>query len=57
MTKEEWNQWYPKVRKQMADKALFWLDQSEAFQDALDRENYFTAQEIVFEAIEGDCPN
>jgi len=57
MTKDEWNQWYPKVRKKMTEEQQFSLDQSEAFQDALDREDYFGAQEIVFEAIDGNCPN
>jgi hypothetical protein len=51
MTKDEWNNWFPKFRSKLSEIDRLWVDQSEELQNAIDAEDYWLAEDIVLEII------
>ena len=51
MSEQEWNVWFQKVKSHLSERQLWEPDQSEEFEDAINRNDYWLAEQIIFELI------
>ena len=52
MEKEDWEGWYPKFIANLPEPRRHWLDESEELQQAIAREDYYHAVDVVYEILE-----
>ena len=52
MEKQDWEGWYPKFIANLPEPRRHWLDESEELQQAIAREDYYHAVDVVYEILE-----